>query len=43
MDYKANKERVSKSNGRTTTTTNRLRGDFKEQWSVGLRYIWTFD
>lgn len=43
LDYKANKERVTKSNGQTTTTINRLRGDFKEQWSVGLRYIWTFD
>lgn len=43
LDYKANKERVNKSNGKTTTTINRLRGDFKEQWSVGLRYIWTFD
>lgn len=43
LDYKANKERVTKSNGQTTTTINRLRGYFKEQWSVGLRYIWTFD
>lgn len=43
LDYKANKERVNKSNGQTTTTINRLRGDFKEQWSVGLRYIWTFN
>lgn len=43
LDYKANKERVTKTNTRTTTTINRLRGDFKEQWSVGLRYIWTFD
>lgn len=44
LDYKANKERVTKSNTQTTTTIiNRLRGDFKEQWSVGLRYIWTFD
>ena len=43
LDYKANKERVTKTNTRTTTTINRLRGDFKEWWSVGLRYIWTFD
>lgn len=43
LDYKANKERVNKTNGRTTTTINRLRGEFKEQWSVGVRYIWTFD
>lgn len=43
LDYKANKERVNKTNGQTTTIINRLRGDFKEQWSVGLRYIWTFN
>ena len=43
VDYSANNERVTKTNTQTTTTTNRLRGEFKEQWSVGLRYIWTFD
>ena len=25
------------------TTTNRINGSFKEQWSAGVRYIWTFD
>lgn len=43
MDYKANKDSVRKTNNSTTTTTNRINGTLQEKWSVGLRYIWTFD
>lgn len=42
-DYKANKDSVRKTNNSTTTTTNRINGTLQEKWSVGLRYIWTFD